>query len=104
MPTKIREFAGTILQNPEYVTVHAVASTTENVIQKVYHLNKNYKRQLLQQLSKRSNLDSIIVFVNTLDECERVYEYMKIANIKCDYISKNKTQNARQRALKAIKD
>lgn len=104
MPKAIRELAWNILQNPEHITVHTVSSTTDTIKQKVYDVNRNYKRQLLQQISKRSDLNSIIVFVNTKDECEKVFEFVKSAGIKSDYINRNKTQNQRQIALKSLKD
>ena len=103
MPTAIRELAGSVLHNPEHITVHAVSSTTDSIKQIVYKVSRNYKRQLLQQISKRSDFDSIIVFVNTKDECEKVFEFIKSAGINADFINRNKTQNGRQKALKALK-
>jgi len=93
-----------MLHCPENVTVHTVSSTTDTIKQKAHQVTRNYKRQLLQQTIKRSDLDSIIVFVNTKDESERVFEFVKSAWIRSDYINKNKTQNQRQKALKALKD
>jgi ATP-dependent RNA helicase RhlE len=45
-----------------------------------------------------------LVFVNTKDESERVFEFVKSAGIPSDYINKNKSQNARQKSLEALKD
>lgn len=104
MPESIRELASSILKNPEHISVHAVASTTDTIIQKVYPVTRNYKRQLLQQIIKRKDLDSVLVFVNTKDECERVFEFVKSSGIPWDFINRNKTQNQRQKALKALKD
>lgn len=104
MPKIIKDLASTILHCPENVTVHAVSSTTDSITQKSHLVTRNYKRQLLQQTIKRQDLDSIIVFVNTKDECERVFEFVKSAWIRADFINKNKTQNQRQIALKALKD
>lgn len=104
MPKAIRELSDGMLRNPEHITVHTVSSTTDSIQQIKYNISRNYKRQLLQQISKRRDFDSIIVFVNTKDECERVYEFIKAARINAEYINKNKTQNQRQLALKALKD
>ncbi len=104
MPKQIKELASEMLHCPENVTVHTVSSTTDTIKQKVHLVTRNYKRQLLQQTIKRSDLDSIIVFVNTKDESERVFEFVKSAGIRSDYINKNKTQNQRQKALNALKD
>jgi ATP-dependent RNA helicase RhlE len=83
MPKEIKELADSILKNPRRVAVDPVAATTETITQQVYHINRNYKRQLLQQFSKKSHLKSILVFVNTIDESEKIYEFVKAANIKC---------------------
>lgn len=104
MPKAVRELSDTILKKPVHVTVHTVSSTTDKITQQVYNINRNYKRQLLQQIAKRKDLKSIIVFVNTIDESERVFEFLKSAWIACDYLNKNKTQNWRQKTLQALKD
>ena len=104
MPDAIIELAKSILQTPETITVHKNSSTTDTIKQKVYIVSRNYKRQLLQQIVKRSDLKSIIVFINTIDECEKVFEFINRTWIPCDYINKNKSQNARQNALKALKN
>ncbi|MDD2907025.1 MAG: DEAD/DEAH box helicase [Candidatus Gracilibacteria bacterium] len=104
MPKEIGALANSILKNPETITVHTVSTPTDKIKQKVYFLSKNFKRQLLQQICKRKDLDSILVFVNTIIESERVHEFMKMAGIKCDFINKNKTQNQRQKALDGLKN
>lgn len=104
IPTDIRTLANSILKNPENITVKSLSAPIPAIKQKVYFLSKNFKRQLLQQICKRKDLDSILVFANTIIESERVYEFMKMAWIKCDYINKNKTQNQRQKALQWLKD
>jgi len=104
MPPAIRELSNEILHNPEHVTAHIVASMTNKIKQQVYSVSRNYKRQLLQQIIKRKDLESILVFVNTLDECEKVFEFVKSTGIASEFLNKNKTQNGRQNALKALKD
>jgi len=79
IPKIIKDLASTILHCPENVTVHTASSTTDNITQKSHLVTRNYKRQLLQQTIKRQDLDSIIVFVNTKDESERVFEFVKTA-------------------------
>jgi ATP-dependent RNA helicase RhlE len=104
MPKEIKSLADEILSNPKEITVHAVASTTDTIKQQVYHIATSNKRKLLQQIVKRRDLSSIIVFVKTKDDTEYVMDYVKSAHIKCDNIHRNRSQNARQRALNALKD
>lgn len=104
MPKSIRELANSILHCPEEITVHAVNSTVDKIEQQVYHIKSSHRRQLLQQLVKKKEFKSMIVFVKTKDDTEYVLEYVKSAWISCDNIHRNRSQNARQRALKALKD
>jgi len=104
MPKEIRELAGTLLYCPEEITVHKVALTRTNINQQVFHVKASHRRHLLQYLVKKSEFASILVFVRTKDDTEYVLEYIKAAWIKADNIHRNRSQNARQRSLKALKD
>jgi len=104
MPKEIRELANTLLHCPEEITVHKVASTTENIKQQVFHVKASHRRQLLQYLVKNKDFKSILIFVRTKDDTEYVLDYVKVAWIKADNIHRNRSQNARQRSLKALKD
>ena len=104
MPSEIRELANKILHCAEEITVHKVASTTENIKQEVFNVKSSHKRQLLQYLVKNKEFKSILVFVRTKDDTEYVLEYIKSIWISVDNIHRNRSQNARQRALKALKD
>gem|GEM_PF-2059562 len=70
----------------------------------MYHIKNANKRQLLQQIVKRKDLKSIIVFVKTREDTDFIMSYIKTANIKCDNIHKDKTQNARQKSILALKE
>lgn len=104
MPPSIKELASSILHCPEEITINKVKITTDTIKQNVYHIKSSHKRQLLQQIVKNKKYDSILVFVKTKDDTEYVQEYITSTWVKCDSIHKNKSQNARQRALKALKD
>jgi len=104
MPKEIRVLASTLLHCEEEVTVHKVASTTENINQQVFHLKASHRRHLLQYLVKQKEYISILVFVRTKDDTEYVLEYVKAAWVAADNIHRNRSQNARQRALKALKE
>lgn len=104
MPKKIRELSWSLMESPENITVEKDTSKIDLIKQEVYRIDKDYKRQLMQKIIKRRDLESIIIFVNRIDDSEKVFEYVKSTWLKCDYINKNKTQNARQNSLKALKD
>lgn len=103
MPREVREMAGEILENPFHIKVNEDTLATETIEQKVYSINQWNKRQLLQQIVKRDDLESIIVFTNTKDQTDILIEYLEAIDIKCDVIHRNKTQNGRQKALTSLK-
>ena len=104
MPKSIRELAKSILHCPEEITVHAVSSAVDTITQQVYHVPTSHRRKLLQYLVKQKQFPSIIVFVKTKDDTEYVLEYVQAAGVAADNIHRNRSQNARQRALKNLKD
>lgn len=104
MPPKIKTLADAILYTPKEITIERVAVTAPDISQEVYLLDQAQKRQLLQYLIKKPEFDSIIVFVKTKDDTETVLEYVKASWIPADNMHRNRSQNARQRALKSLKD
>jgi len=104
MPKEIKDLASGILNNPERITINPVLVTTDSIKQELYYVNQGNKRQLLQYIIKRKDLDSIIVFTNTKDTNDVVSDYISLTHIKTDSIHRWKTQNQRQRALKSLKN
>lgn len=104
MPERIKKLASFVLNNPERVSVDKVSSTVDTINQYVYHVSSSNRRKLLQFLVKDKSYKSIIVFVRTKDETEYILEYIKSAWVSADNIHRNRSQNARQRALKALKN
>ena len=103
MPKKIKTLANEILDNPEEITVSPVASTTSNIKQIMYNVKSSHKRQLLQQIIKRKDLDSLLVFVRSRTDAERILSYVKTAWIPGNSIHKDKTQNQRKKSLELLK-
>lgn len=104
IPPTIKELANSILKTPEVITIKWSSKTVELANQEVYYIKTSNKRQLLQQIVKRKDLKSIIVFVKTREDTDYVMSYVKAANIKCDNIHKDKSQNARQNSILALKE
>ncbi len=104
MPAKIKKLADTILNTPIEITIERVAVTAPDIKQEVYHIDQAQKRHLLQFLIKREDLDSIIIFVKTKDDTETVLQFVLAAWIEADNMHRNRSQNARQRALNKLKN
>jgi len=104
MPDSILDLAHSILDNPVKVEVTPVSSTAEMIQQEVYFIDKTNKKNLLIDLLKESEADRILVFTRTKHGANKVVKDLMKENIKAEAIHGNKTQNARQKALKNFKD
>ena len=104
MPVAIRELADKFLTKPKYISVDPVSSTAEKVTQKVYFVEKDDKRNLLYHLIKNDDLKNVFVFTRTKHGADNVVKALEKNGVKAAAIHGNKSQNARQRALKDFKD
>ncbi|HSM62389.1 MAG TPA: DEAD/DEAH box helicase, partial [Gillisia sp.] len=104
MPDSIIDLANSILSNPLKVSVTPVSSTAERIGQEVYFIDKTNKKNLLIDLLKSSDADRVLVFTRTKHGANKVVKDLIKEGIKAEAIHGNKTQNARQKALKNFKD
>jgi len=104
MPDSIIDLANSILNNPLKVSVTPVSSTAERIGQEVYFIDKTNKKNLLIDLLKTSEADRVLVFTRTKHGANKVVKDLIKVGIKAEAIHGNKTQNARQKALKNFKD
>jgi len=104
MPPAIVKLASTILYKPSEVTVAPVSSTVDIIEQFVYYTDKGKKNALLVDILKDKNIKTALVFTRTKYGADKVARIISKQNVKADAIHGNKSQNARQRALKNFKD
>ncbi|UJH92948.1 DEAD/DEAH box helicase [Antarcticibacterium sp. 1MA-6-2] len=104
MPDAILDLANSILNNPLKVEVTPPSSTAEMIGQEVYFIDKSNKKKLLIDLLKSGDEDRILVFTRTKHGANKVVKDLTKTGIKAEAIHGNKTQNARQKALKNFKD
>ncbi len=103
MPPSILKLSGTILDNPEKVEITPVSSTADTVKQKLYLVDKTNKKSLLIHLLKDESIPSALVFTRTKYGADKIGRFINKAGIKAEAIHGNKSQNARQNALKNFK-
>ena len=103
MPPKIVELSRQILTDPVRVEVDPVSSTAERVEQAVYYVAKNKKRTLLLHLLRNEDIESALVFSRTKHGANRIVKVLNKNGIEALAIHGNKSQNARQQALKSFK-
>jgi ATP-dependent RNA helicase RhlE len=104
MPESIRVLAGTILTNPEEVEVTPVSSTAETIQQEMYYVAAANKKDLLIHLLQDKKITTALVFTRTKHGADKVQRMLVKAHIKAEAIHGNKSQNARQNALRNFKD
>lgn len=104
MPPQIAGLANSILHNPVQVDVAPVSSTAEKIDQSVYFVNGRDKQSLLVHLLKEKNIARTLVFTKTKHGADRVARDLGKANIQADAIHGNKSQGARESALRNFKN
>lgn len=104
MPPEIQKLAASILDNPVKVEVAPVRSTSNLIKQAVYFVNKPDKRSLLIHLLKGETISSALVFTRTKHGADKVCRDLKKAGVQAAAIHGNKSQNARQDALRNFKN
>lgn len=103
MPADIQSLANAILSNPVKVEVTPVSSTADTIQQSVYIVEKNNKKNLLVHLLKDETMSSVLIFTRTKHGADRVAKDLLKVGVGAQAIHGNKSQNARQNALKNFK-
>lgn len=103
MPKEIVNLAHSMLINPVRVAVIPVETTLEAIEQSIYKVAKKDKIDLLIHLLKQNTIDSALVFTRTKQWANKVTKALIIADIKAEAIHGNKSQTAREKALKNFK-
>ena len=103
MPTDIAALAAEILNKPERIEVTPKVMTVEKIDQRVYFVDQNAKRALLDKLLADPELARVIVFTRTKHRANRVSMQIERAGISTEALHGNKSQNARQKALDMFK-
>jgi ATP-dependent RNA helicase RhlE len=104
MPRNIESLAATLLTNPRRVEVTPIASTVEIIQQSLLYVEKENKRPLLLEMLKNQSLNKVIVFTRTKHGANKVAEVLKKSGCTTEVIHGNKSQVARQHALKNFKE
>ena len=104
MPKSIMELSSQILKpNYKQVRIAVEKPTAERVTQCVYHVSKSEKPSLLIHLLKDLE-GSVLVFGRTKHGCDKIVRILAKKGFSAAAIHGNKSQNARQKALKGFKE
>jgi ATP-dependent RNA helicase RhlE len=104
MPKEIVKLAKNFLKNPVNVSVTPNQPTVEKIGQTVYFVAKNEKQSLLLSIVKNPKVSRALVFSRTKHGANKIVKKLIQAGVEAEPIHGNKSQNARQKALKNFRD
>ncbi|MDB9492156.1 DEAD/DEAH box helicase [Dolichospermum circinale CS-534/05] len=100
---KIKTLAAGLLNNPTMIEVARRNVTAATVSQKVYHVDRERKRQLLSHLIRENKWYQVLVFSRTKYGADRLVKQLGEDRIQALAIHGNKSQGARTHALGKFK-
>ena len=104
MPPEIAKLANSILSNPVKVEVAPVSSTADTIDQRIFFVDRTDKNKLLLSLLEGPAIREALVFTRTKHGANKVAKVLTQAGFAAEAIHGNKSQSARQNALKGFKE
>ncbi len=104
LPPEIVDLAADILRDPVQVSVTPEQPTVEAIEQAVYFVPKQKKQALLEHVLRDAGVSRALVFTRTKHGANKVAKNLNRAGIQAEPIHSNKSQTARQKALKDFRD
>jgi ATP-dependent RNA helicase RhlE len=101
---EIRNLAGKMLQDPEFIEVTPDNMAAESVVQKVHLVDRLNKRTLLIHLIAKGNWTQVLVFTRTKYGADKLTVKLVAQGISAVALHGNKSQSFRTRTLKAFKN
>lgn len=104
MPAEIAALADSMLHRPAKVEITPAATPVEIIEQGVYFAEKIQKRDLLKAVLQEKNVPQTLVFSRTKHGADRIARDLNRAGISARALHGDKSQGARQTALKLFKE
>src|SRR5437867_3017121 len=104
IPPEIETLIQWAMKNPQTIEIGARRTPAENVKHVIYTVSDSQKTDLLLELLKRVNYDSVIVFCRTKYGADRVAHLLKRSNHAVAVLHSNRTQREREQALRGFRD
>jgi len=104
IPPQIETLIKWAMKDPETVEIGARRTPAETVKHVIYVVADAQKTDLLLELLKRVNYDSVIVFCRTKYGADRISHMLKRNNHAVAVLHSNRTQREREQALRGFRD
>ncbi|MDN3586547.1 DEAD/DEAH box helicase [Pedobacter aquatilis] len=103
MAPKIRKMAGSILDNPQQITI-SIAKPAEGIDQQAYNIHDQQKQALLTDIFKDETYKSAIIFASTKEKVKALYKTFKGLKINAEAFHSDLGQKEREDILLAFKN
>ena len=104
IPPQIETLIQWAMKNPETIEIGARRTPAETVKHVIYPVADSQKSDLLLELLKRVNYNSVLVFCRTKHGADRIAGLLKRNNHAVAVLHSNRTQREREQALKGFRD
>ncbi|MFO1501428.1 MAG: DEAD/DEAH box helicase [Verrucomicrobiota bacterium] len=104
IPPQIESLIRWAMKTPQIVEIGVRRSPAETVKHVIYPVAESQKTDLLGELLKRVNYDSVIVFCRTKERADRIGHMLRKKNHAVAILHSNRTQREREQALRGFRD
>jgi ATP-dependent RNA helicase RhlE len=104
VPPEIETLIQWAMHNPETIEIGARRTPKDTVTHVIYPVSDSQKADLVLELLKRVNYDSVIVFCRTKHGADRVAHLLKKNNHAVAVLHSNRTQREREQALQGFRE
>ncbi len=102
-PSEVELLAGSSLKNPQKIAM-GISRPAYTVSHALYPVPPHLKSQLLIELLKRTDTNSVLIFARTKYRAQKVAQQIERAGHKVTSLHGDRSQGQRQSALKGFKD
>jgi ATP-dependent RNA helicase RhlE len=92
------------MRNPQTVEIGARRTPAETVKHVIYPVSEAQKTDLLLELLKRVNYESVLIFCRTKHGADRIAHLLKRNNHAVAVLHSNRTQREREQALRGFRE
>jgi ATP-dependent RNA helicase RhlE len=103
VPPQIETLIRWAMKDPETIEIGTRRSPAETVKHVIYPVAEAQKTELLGELLKRVNYESVIVFCRTKERADRIGNMLKKKNHAVAILHSNRTQREREQALEGFR-
>ena len=102
-PSEVEKLASESLKQPRRIAV-GISRPAHTVSHALYPVPQHLKRELLLDLLKQTDTDSVLIFTRTKHRADRLQRQIKNAGYKVTSLHSNRSQGQRQKALAGFKN